>query len=194
MAKINLRGFSSGLRGALQLLPVKRRVFPARNDGDRAVAVSLRTIPPAIDADLEPHQFRGTDLVDDFQRVLQFFPADEREDFRLAPRDAARLAFQNIFPRGIRPVLRQKKKRPRFRRRRIVKLAERRRAIRRRTLGRVRQNIRAEPAGVVIIFAAAAINRFFERDELRQLRQQFRRAQAGVDFLQPGEKFGGNLG
>ena len=113
-------------------------------------------------------------------RYLPLF--HQRADFRFAPFHAARLALQDAFPRGIGPVVRQKQKRPGLRRRRVARLAERRRVVGWRTLRCVRQDINAEPVGKIIDFAGAAINGHFERDKPGQLRRAARAISAPPAF------------
>ena len=79
---------------------------------------------------------------------------DERADLGLAPLDARRAPLDEALPRGGRRLVGHEQERPRLGRRRVVELAERRRAVGRRPLGRVGEHVDPEAVRVVVVLAA----------------------------------------
>ena len=182
-----LRGFELD---AMESLRRKQRgLLLLRNNSHRAVTLSQGPVLESVHSHLEPHQLRVTDLSHDFMSARHLFLADHLPDLLLAPLDAFRFSFDDAFPGPRRFLVRQEQERPRFSRCPIVKLPERRRAISRRAFGGIGKHINPEPVGEVVVLVCRSIDRFLQRHQLRQLRQQPWRFQTRVQLHQLPKKF-----
>ena len=91
--------------------------------------------------------------------LLQLVRRDQRASLLLAPLHARRAPPDEALPRGGRRLVGHEQERPRLRRGRIVELPEGRRAVGRRALGRVGQDVDPVSIREVVVLAAGAVGR-----------------------------------
>ena len=168
-------------------LPVPQLAFAQHHH--RAASAGMRPVRQAIQANMEAHQLAGIDLAYRFHGAGKLVRAHQFADGLLAPVHAARLAFQNVFPGLGRVRFRHEQEGPRFGRRGIIKLPERRRAIRGRTLRGVRKHINAQAVRVIIVLLAGAVDFLFHFHQTGQFAQKIRGQQTGMHLFHCRQKF-----
>src|SRR5262249_46515863 len=154
-------------------LSLDEREIGLRDDSGDAVCRPDGPVGEPVQTNPEAHQIVEADLVRRraFTTPLPFGGLAEEGVPRLvAPRNGARRAVEQPWPRVLGPGLRREKERPRLRSYGIVPLPERGRAERRASLGRVGQDVDAEGTGQVRRAGAATIDAFLDLDQSRQRR------------------------